>query len=447
MNTNLYTISLEKYILIQKLLDSKENKKTFDHYDYLIISKCFDVAKELSTTENILTLSCFNLKPHEIDVILSNFINIPITKNYSDKRYLYEVAKVSNKLQKNTENKIHSSVLAKLLEKLQQVSRETNLFSVDFTVLRILDNFILKISEPTIKNQFFSLKKDLFRKMFNFKYSVEKKEKQTTYLCWIDRFLTAILNQEISLQEFIYINNLILSIVPDNLDLNWKILNTVKYLCFQQNFNDSNMLRKFKRDIMKIIEDKYSISNFNKDKVEEILINTLAETTTKKESFYYLFDVIKLFSKQANNKLFCLDLCEYLIYISKKQNIFSYRFVREYFLSMFFDFIKYDDDIILKEKEIQILVQMFHCDLFFYIHKQDIFKKIIILLSEINNKNLFSRNKFYKYCDILDYMIANNDDLQTINIVKTLSKNNSDMQKICKHFQLTLAKQKVLNTA
>ena len=101
--------------------------------------------------------------------------------------------------------------------------------------------------------------------------------------------------------------------------------------------------------------------------------------------------------------------------------------------------IEDDDSMEMKEKEFRLLVIMFHNDSFFYLNKKDLLEKMTRILGQINSlNNICSKNKIYKYCDILDYILANNKDLQSSDIIKTIATND-DVKKIAKRFQLSLA--------
>ena len=430
-------ITLSKYLLIKNLLEKKDNKKVFSYYDTLLITKKFTDIRELSITENILNLDTINLTPQDIIGIVDNFIKKANSPTFLKKGNLYELIKVSNlKCQKINKNISEKTFMA-LGKKLTFISQKTKLISFDFVILRTLDNFIIKTNKPSVKNYYNALKKDLLRKMITFSYQKEEREKQVTYFCWIDRVLSAVLNGEISLYEFMELNIKILKVIPNHLDACWKVLQTTNFLCFQPNYNDSNRLRKFKRDISKIIRNSYNTKSFNSDDVVELMISTLARENPYKEDFYYLFDAIKKLSQQSEkDKIFCFNLCDYILSVNERQNIFCYRFIREYFMNILDEMIKSDDVLEIKEKEAILLISLFHEKSFFFLHRSDILKKLIEIIRFFNTEGI-QKNKFYKYCDMLDYILFNNPDIKTPEIIKTLSVNNGDTSKIMKRFDLS----------
>ena len=73
---------------------------------------------------------------------------------------------------------------------LTDVSHETILISNDFLILRVSDNLILNNeSDKDIVKDFSTLKNSILKKMSSFSYSKESREKENTYLCWIDMIL------------------------------------------------------------------------------------------------------------------------------------------------------------------------------------------------------------------------------------------------------------------
>lgn len=60
-----------------------------------------------------------------------------------------------------------------------------------------------------------------------------------------------------------------------------------------------------------------------------------------------------------------------------------------------------------------------------------------ILKSINNNTCRLTHGNFYKYCEIIDYIMAKNPDLCFPNIIDFLSANNDNKQKIAKRFKLT----------
>lgn len=430
-------ISLDKYLLIKTLLEKKEYKRLFSDYDELLIRKKFADIRELSVTENILTLDAINLTPKDITNIVRDFIKKADSPTLLRKSNLYELIKVSNLKSPRINKNLAEKTLITLGEKLKNLFNKTELISFDFAILRVLDNFIIKINNPVIKNSYNALKKDLLRKMLSFTYQKEEREKQVTYFCWIDRLLTAILKNEITLYEFMELNIKVLKLVPNHLDACWKVLQTASYLCFQPSYSDSNKIRKFRRDVSKIIKNKYIDVIFNKDTVTELMINTLARENSFKEDFYYLFDAIKILSqKSEEDKLFCFDLFEYILHVNERQNIFCYRFVREYFMNILNEMITSEDSLNLKEKEVSLLISLFHEKSFFLLHQSELFKKLVAVICSFNKENI-TKNKFYKYCDMLDYMLSNNSNIKYPELLTVLSVKQEDKTKISKRFELS----------
>ena len=204
-----------------------------------------------------------------------------------------------------------------------------------FEDLRIVDNFIIRLknSHNLLSSEFEKVRRFTLDKIINFEHKFDPKEKETTYLCWIDRILSATINKEISTQDFQKICNKILQTTNHSVYTYWKILNSLNFLLLQSDFSSLTHLRSFRSEIDKIIEKKYTLIDVSKEEVRELTVSTLAKEFPVKEDFYYLFDCIKILStKSHEEKDFSLDLCFYIIYHDTKYNVFSYRFIRKYFI-------------------------------------------------------------------------------------------------------------------
>ncbi len=432
-------LSLSKYLLLFNVLNDDNLKKIYNKYDELVLKKRFNTIKELSTTENILTIEENNLKYKDINKIIDDFIKKSRNKNFLEKRNIYEIIKISKLSKLKINRAISENKLLKIENIIRSIYIRTNYISFDFLILKIIDNLATKLNNPIIRNKYKALKKDIFRKLITFnEYNLEVREKQTSYLCWIDRTLTAALNYEITVSDFITLNNKIIKLVPNHLDTDWKVVNVVGYLSFQPNFSTCTSLRKFKRDLLKSIKNKYNAQYFTKENVEDLMVTTLSKQFPQKEDFYYLFDAIDLlFQKSEEEKIFCLNLCNYILYINNKQNVFCYRFIRESFLNMISKIIKFENSSVIIEEELRFILRLFNNTSFFYLNKKDLFHDIVYLLSKLNiNKGDISRCKFYKYCDMLDYILSNNYDLFYPGLIRNISSSQDDVVKIQKRFQL-----------
>ena len=76
-------LSLSKYLLLSNVLNDSNLRKIYNKYDELVLKKRFNTIKELSTTENILTIEENNLKYKDIN-------NIKHFKIYIHKNRLYK---------------------------------------------------------------------------------------------------------------------------------------------------------------------------------------------------------------------------------------------------------------------------------------------------------------------------------------------------------------------
>ncbi|MBP3687090.1 MAG: hypothetical protein J6J35_01845 [Alphaproteobacteria bacterium] len=439
-------LNLRKYILITNILEKSNYKKLFSNYDTLLIKKRFDNAYELSSTENILRIDVIDLKGSDINKIIDNFYKAVENKSCFEKRNIYEIIKISNLPALKLNKYISKETYLTIGEKLRDVSRETHFISFDFLILRALDNFIAKTNQFLVKKEFIQIKNDMIKKLIIHQYTPETKEKESNYFCWIDRILSALQNKEITISDYIVLNKKILSLISNSIDTYWKIFYSTNVLLLQQEFSANQILRDLKKSIFKTIIENYKKLKISQDDILTLTIRTLAKNQYTKEDFYYLFDCMQIFSSfSETNKSFCLDLCIYILYINNKQNFMSHRFVRYRFMDFLTVLVRDLDSLEIKQKELHILINMFHTDLFFLLEKKHIFESIIKILKTINNgEEKLTHNNFYRYCDILDYMIANNNDIVCPNVINELCLQKEDRQKILKKFKLSLNLKKVV---
>ena len=176
----------------------------------------------------------------------------------------------------------------------------------------------------------------------------------------------------------------------------------------------------------------------SEDEIKKLAISILSKNFPSKEDFYYLFDCLYIFSSKSNKaKDFAIDLFMYIIYFDTKYNLFSYRFIRKYFVETVFKTIKQYDSTELKNKEIILLLKMFHVDHFFSFYRKDIFENIVNILKNINNtEHKITNGNFYKYCDMIDYIMYTNNDIYSENIIEYITGFKDNKNKISKHFQL-----------
>lgn len=87
--------------------------------------------------------------------------------------------------------------------------------------------------------------------MSSFSYSKESREKENTYLCWIDMILQKVIVKELSVTNFIQICEQIFSLTTHTVYLYWKILNSINYLLLQRDYSAHANLRKYKTEIEK----------------------------------------------------------------------------------------------------------------------------------------------------------------------------------------------------
>lgn len=441
MDIDCKKLSLEKYTILTTILADKNNAKFFKEMDNMLITKRFDNAYELSLNENILNINSFDLTSNDVISVINSFIKISNNRNLVKKRNIYEIVKISNMPVEKLQRIFNEKKFLKLGEALINVSRETRFISFDFLALRIIDNFIIKYKNAVVLNSYQNIKKQILYKITHHSYDPEKKEKETNYLCWIDRLLYAAENKEILIDDYIKICEKVLNLINGNFIYTyWKILHAVNFLLLQQDFSTNANLRKFKRILISKINENYKEISLSQDELKKIAVSVLAKESSNKEDFYYLFDLISLTAdKSIEDKVFCFKLCRYIIKQNSKQNIFCFRFIRKYFLETIFKIIRISDDFSVKEEELQTLISLLHVDAYFCFNRHDIINKIVLILRSMNNGDKkLTANNFYRYCHILDYIMVSNSDIKNPKIINDICATDSDKRRISKYFQLTL---------
>lgn len=440
---NYTTISSKKYFTLISVINDSKNYSFFNELDNLLTKKRFDNAYEHSINENILHASSNNLTCANIRKTINNFIKTKDLILIGDNRNLYELIKMGNLTSEKLEKAIDVNLHKKIVAALDNVSHETSYFSYDFLILRICDNFILKSTVSEVKQDYIKAKHNILKKLINFKYKKEIKENETTFLCWVDRILYAVMNKEICPEEFVLLCKKILNLSVKNIYFYWKILHSVNYTLLQQDFSANKDLRDFKKEIFQNIEDLYNSVDMKIEAIKALTVSTLAKKAPVKEDFYYLFDTIKLAAqKNEAYKLFCLKLCKYIINYNYEYNIFCYRFIRKYFIDSFFDMLKNPlNNVDILTEEVSALIALFHIDTYFCFNRTQIFSKIIEKLKAINDTapKLTYKN-FYQFCDVLDYIMSENTDILTPDIIQQLNVNPSERSKLSKCFNLLLRK-------
>ncbi len=434
------TLSNLKHFLVYNTINSINNPPFYNKLDELLVKKRFSNAYELSLNENIFKIDMSLISDKDITKMVSEFNKIAKTKSVFIKRNIYEILKISNLPTQKLHKLFEKENFKTLIKSLNIVSCETKLLSFNFIVLRIADNFIIRLknSNNRLANEFEKIREFTLNKIINFEYNFDPKEKENTYLCWVDRILSATINKEISPKDFQKICEKILNTTNHTVYTYWKILNSLNFLLLQSDFSALTYLRAFRSKINKTIEEKYTLINVSKENVKDLAISTLARDFPVKEDFYYLFDCIKILSTNSNeDKDFSLDLCFYIIYHDTKYNIFSYRFIRKYFIEMILSILKTHDNIKLKDKEILLLLKLFHVDHFYSFYRKDIFNSIVNILKNINVfEEKVTNGNFYKYLDMLDYIMYANNDISKDDIVDFLACGKDNRNKIIKRFKL-----------
>lgn len=429
----------KKYMQLIDTLKDDTLRKTFSNFDLLIMKKRFDDARELSITENILIDDYINITKQDVIRITKDFIKCKKNKNFFKKTYLYEFSKLT-KLDKNSLLKYIDNIsLLKISGTIRDIFLISQEISYDFILLRIVDNLSLKLSDIDSGEILFSIKKYLLKKIINYDYKKETREKETSYLCWIDTITILLQNNEIKPKEFIAICKKILNLINCSTCILWKIINAITFLETQQKFIINKELTDYKNYIHSLICISNNTNNINYDFVVNLLTKILAKKNPSKEDFYNLFDVLDIFAKKSDeNKIKALNIYKYIIENNKKQNIFCYKFIRKYFIYKFFYLINNNDPVYILNEEMKILIMLFHIDAFYTFNRHEIFNKIAdILRNIVLSDDKLTHSNFFKYCDVLDFILAKNSDISFPEIVEYICANKIQKQRVSKKFKLS----------
>ena len=423
---------------LKKILTFQNNLSDFLLFDNQLTKKRFSIIEKQSLVENYISSCYLNINQDVFDEIINNFIKKCYLKTFFDKPYIREIIKLTNNKMFSIDKKINIKKLHILVDKIQNLSLTTDYISHDFLLLKLTDNLIIKVKDANIRNVCKNIKKDIFCSFITKEYKTEKKEAERFCYCYIDRLVSACILNEINLNDFVCISKKILTVSDYNLSVLWKMVMSINYLSFNDLYDDSVELRKFKRDVLKKINEVLNISFFSKKEITEVVIRVIASEIYKKEDFYYIFDLLQNQIKTDSvNKLYYLNLIEYLIYSHHKRSIFHKRFIREAFFNLLVNISQNEDSSIILEKLLFININLFHIDIFYHFMKKEIIGHILFLLSKLNSsKKQISKQRFYKCCDVVDYILYKHTDLINEAQLKEMIKEREDKLKILKRFSL-----------
>ena len=438
-------LDIEKELLIKNLFQSSQDKKLFKTIDKQLAQQYFNNIVTLSSNENILNLNAANMTTNELNGIINKFINIKNISSVFSGRSIYEVVKFSNLSAQKINKVLSPQKIISICDKLSAVSHETKYISFDFLVLRITDNFLFKITDYASKKALTLLKKETCHNLITKKYQPEEKNKINTYLCWVDSLLNLTIADNLSVDEYITVCNKIIELTPLSSDLLWKISSATSLLLQNPQFFDANNLRNFKRNLQKKATSDSFVNEYNQNKTTDLLVQTLAKNIINKEDYYYLFSNLKsLAENNSNNKLYCLKICHYLFYRHTIKNLFSYRYIRENFLKTLFDILTDDDDIEATEASFLFLCKLLTDKENFEIHFNIVFEKALYLLKKISNTySIITSQKFYKYCNILDYLAKKNHISSNISLTDILANPYRPIKTIQRHIKSSAFKYSV----
>jgi len=438
MNNIVTELMTLRYSLILIIANQDTYLKFNKMIDTMLMQKRFDNQYDLSLLENIIRADNMDFSRCNTTEILASFFSSVKNETFLETRSLYELVKLSYfpvKKLKLISDKQYETII----ESVKLVSRETKLMSYDFLILTAAENFFTKTENCKFKLSFQEIRDNTYKKLATYDYLPEKREKETNFLCWIDKILTATINKRIKVTDFVNICKKIMNLTTQSFYTYRKSLNSIIYLLRQQEFSADEELRLFKHEAEKKIEEELKMLNITSDDLMRILIKILAEEKNTKEDFYYLFDAIGANAKNSEeSKLFSIQICNYIIYYNQKFSIFNSRFVRKYFSDKIFEMIEEKDSPILKEQELDLLVRLFKIDLFLGFNGREIINIFVKILTSLNQSGAkLNQKSFYRYCEVLDYLLATNEDIDYLSIITQICTSNpTNKRRVLAKFQL-----------
>jgi hypothetical protein len=437
MIININKLQNDKHSIILDILSEDKYQDEFKKLNLLIMQKQFSNLSDLSIIENILLSKNNDLSKKDINKVVKNYISEDCSKILSKTRTTYELIKILNLPKQKTEKILNTNCFIDIINKSNILIENSNLISQDLSILRIIDNIFLRTTKFEIQNEYFKTKRNLINKLSTFNYKKEKKEKDVTILCWLDVLLNNLQESRISPDEYILITQKILDLTTPSIDVYCKLISSLNIILLEQKFSGKISLKNYRKYISRYMDINFSESFMEISDVRNILVDVLAKDTPSREYFYYLFDIIKNAGNMSiQTKYTSLVFCRFILEYNKKFKIFNLRFIRKYFIDMFFKLLDNIDNIKIKEEEMNILLKLFHTDVFYNFYKKDIFDKMVKVVKMIGRLDKTSNTTFYKYCDILDYILHTNKDINFPNIFSALSSCNVDQSKIFKRFTL-----------
>lgn len=430
-------INTEKELLIKNLFYSAQDKKLFKMFDKQLAQQRFTNISILSSNENILNLSAISITINDLRNIVTKFLNTKKTATIFSGRSLYELVKFSNLSSQKINNSLSCQKISSLCNKLSDVSHETTHISFDFMILHIACNLITKISDADHKKELILLKKEVCHNLVAKKYLPEEKNKPNTYLCWIDMLLNLTISGDLSIDNYIAICNKIIALVYFYPDILWKISSASSYLLQISYFCDATCLRNFRRRILNSASTTNSNCEINEQKISNLLIQTLSNSNICKEDYYCLFANMLCFSQNnLEDKLYCLKIFHYLFYRHTIKNIFSYRHIRENLLNTLFKIIDNNDNTETDESSFLFLCKLLTDKENFESHFNNLYNAALFILKRIgNNPANTTPQKFYKYCNILDYLAKRNKLYTNVCLPEILANSNHQTKLIKKHLK------------
>ena len=429
------TLLLSRYINTLNITSNKEYHKLFDKIDKMLVKQKFANTYEASVFENSIKIHRDTIDVSEINKIINNFVNA-VKENKDIKNINFnEILQITN-ISCELLNKYSSSINFNILETyLYNVSHETTYISQDFLILKITDNLLHKnIIDLENKEIYKSIKTYVLKKMQYFNYLAEQKDREENFLCWIDRLILAVQNNEINSDEFYTIINRILNLITPTSLVYLKTINAVNYVLI---IEKNPMLNEFKLQLEEIIKRKNDV--FTETNIEHLIIKIFSQRDIETEHLIYLFtsliNIVKIFPE---SKPSCIAYFRYIVYYNKRCALFEDTDARKSFLENISSLVNKKDVLSIKLKTLNLIIESLHVEHFFVNHRKTILNTLLHSLKNINDgKTRLSQTNFYKYCDFIDFLIYSNPELKVGNIVEYLSFKKGDESRIAKHFQLS----------
>ncbi len=432
-------LSDKKNYIVYKTINYENKKFNNNIRDLVIRKKVYNIIN-LSPNEILLKIEKENLTNKDHLKILNKILRTPIDSNFINKRTLFELLKLSLLNKDAFYNVFNTDTLLILNEKLTNVSCETSFISHDFIILSIIDNIICKSNEKKISDTYINLKNKITKNMLSKNYLPENKEKEVNYICWINKLSKELINNNLSIDDFISICKRTNKLIICYKNFYENLFNILQYI--ENNYSKYSHITNYKNEIEDLLYKNKLYINLSIKEIENFCVSILSSNLDKSNNIDEFFFAIKNINFNDFEIIkYVINILSFIMHFDKKYNLFYIKNIREGYFNTITHICKNNNYTELNESLLTLLVQLLHVDYFFAYYRQSILENIVFLLNKTSLSGIkLNTNNYYKYCDILDYFISNNLKYIKFDFIFKLFEKNKTKEKTLDKFKLTYLK-------